>query len=160
MGGVVGCLLAAAAVADCTTARSDLGTSVSSCYLALPTATKAVHMHGHLLGVQEFTVGSLQRQAPGFYRELAPDAAPGRRICVVAFSGTFDASSVSEPRGRPSGQLAVVVSTTPGNHLLGTVILAQAAPAVRPSTRWMSGLWSVCSPSMRTGVRRSVTWWL
>ncbi len=123
VGGVVGCLLVAATVADCTTARSDLGTSVSSCYHALPTATKAVHMRGHLLGVQEFTVGALQRQAPSLYRELAAHAAPGKRLCVVAFSGAFDSSSVSDARGRPSGKLAVVVSTTPGNQLLGTIIL-------------------------------------
>ncbi len=118
-----GCLLAAAVLADCTTARSDLGTSVSSCYHALPTATRAVHSRGHLLGVQEFTVGALQRKAPGLYRELAPHAAPGKRICVVAFSGSFDASSVSDARGNRSGRLAVVVSTTPENQLLGTVIL-------------------------------------
>lgn len=123
VGGVVGCLLVAAFLADCTTARSDLGTSVSSCYHALPTATKAVHRRGHLLGVQEFTVGSLRREAPDLSQELAAQAASDRRICVVAFSGTFDASSVSAPRGQQSGKLAVVVTTTPGNHLLGTVIL-------------------------------------
>lgn len=126
VGGLVGCLLAAAFLADCTTARSDLGTSVSSCYHALPTATEAVHRRGHLLGVQEFTVGSLRRQAPSLSRELAASAASGRRMCVVAFSGTFDASSVSAPRGHQSGHLAVVVTTTPGNHLLGTIILPRA----------------------------------
>ncbi len=123
VGGIVGCLLVAATVADCTTARSDLGTSVSSCYHALPAATKAVRMHGHLLGVQELTVGTLRRQAPGLYGDLAEHPSSGVRICVVAFSGTFDASSVSAASGLPSGHLAVVVSTTPGNHLLGTVIL-------------------------------------
>jgi hypothetical protein len=110
-------------VADCTTARSDLGTSVSSCYHALPTATKAIRMHGHLLGVQEFTLGTLQRQAPGLYRDLAAHPSLGQRICVVAFSGTFDAAAVADARGLQSGRLAVVVSTTPENRLLGTVIL-------------------------------------
>jgi hypothetical protein len=126
VGGVVSCLLAAAFLADCTTARSDLGTSVSSSYHALPTATKAVKMRGHLLGVQEFTVGSLRRQATNLSQDLATSTASGKRICVVAFSGTFDASSVSVPRGDSSGHLAVVVTTTPGNHLLGTVILPRA----------------------------------
>jgi hypothetical protein len=120
---LVGCLLAAATVADCTTARSDLGTSVNECYHALPAATKAIRMHGHLLEVQELTLGALRRQAPGVYRDLAAHPAAGKHICVVAFSGRFDASSVSDARGRPSGQLAVVVSTTPGNEVLGTVIL-------------------------------------
>ena len=43
-----------------------------------------------------------------------------------ADTGNFTAASVSDPRGRSSGKLAVVVSTTPGNHLLGTVIFTKA----------------------------------
>ncbi len=123
LGVIVGCLLAAGTVADCTTARSDLGTSVSSCYHALPAATKAVDRHGHLLGVLQLTVGTLQREAPGLYMDLSAHPSAGKKICVVAFGGTFDASSVSDPRGLQSGRLAVVVSTTPDNHPLGTVIL-------------------------------------
>jgi hypothetical protein len=123
--GALGCVVAATVVAGCTTARSDLGTSVGSCYLALPTATKAVDGHGHLLGVQQFTVGWLRRHAPDLYRELAVNQGDNKRICVVAFSGRFDARSVTRARGLPSGQLAVVLSTTPGNHLLGTVIFAK-----------------------------------
>jgi hypothetical protein len=125
MGRIIACLVMATVVAGCTTARSDLGTSVSACYLALPTATKAVDGHGHLLGVQEFTIGSLQRRAPNLYGELATHPSMDKRICVVAFGGTFDKSSVTEGRGRENGHLAVVVSTSPGNHLLGTVILAR-----------------------------------
>jgi hypothetical protein len=117
-----GLLLVAAVVTGCTTARSDLGTSAGSCYLALPTATKAVGGEGHLLGVQPFTLDSLRRQAPDLYRELPTGYAASTRLCVVAFSGRFDAASVSDARGRSSGDLAVVVSTTSGNHLLGTVI--------------------------------------
>lgn len=124
VGGLVGCLLVATLVADCTTARSDLGTSVSSCYLALPTATEAVGSHGHLLGVQRFTVGALKQRAPVLYRDLATHPPSSEGVCVVAFSGTFRASGVTDARGRPSGRLAVVVSTTPGNHVLGTVIFA------------------------------------
>jgi len=121
----IGCVLVATVVTGCTTARSDLGTSVGSCYLALPTASKAVHESGHLLGVQQFTVGWLQRHAPALYRELVTGQAPSKRVCVVAFSGRFEAASVSGPHGLPSGQLAVVVLVNPGNHLLGTVIFAK-----------------------------------
>jgi len=32
---------------------------------------------------------------------------------------------VADARGRSSGRLAVVVSTTSGNHLLGTIIFAK-----------------------------------
>jgi len=32
---------------------------------------------------------------------------------------------VSKPLGHPSGTLAVAVVTTPGNHLLGTLVLSK-----------------------------------
>jgi hypothetical protein len=115
----------ATVVAGCTTARSDLGSSDSSCYHALPTAFTAIHRKGHLLEVQQLTMGTLQRQAPHLYRDLKTQSSSNKRICVIAFSGTFDSGSVSLPKGRHSGRLAVVVSTTPENHLLGTVILAR-----------------------------------
>ncbi len=124
-GRIVGCLLVATVVAGCTTARSDLGSSAISCYHALPTANKAIHGKGHLLEVQQLTMGTLQRKAPRLYGDLKTQSPSSMRICVVAYSGTFDSSSVSLPRGRHSGRLAVVVSTTPDNHLLGTVILAR-----------------------------------
>jgi hypothetical protein len=123
--GALCCVVAATVGAGCTTARSDLGTSVGSCYLALPTATRAVHGHGHLLGVQQFTVGWLHRHAPALYREVATSQAADKRICVVAFSGRFRAGSVTRARGLSSGQLAVVLSTAAGNHVLGTVIFAK-----------------------------------
>jgi hypothetical protein len=124
-GRVVLCLLVATVVTGCTTARSDLASSDSSCYHALPTANKAIHRKGHLLEVQQLTIGMLQRQAPDLYRDLATQAPVTKRICVVAFSGTFEASSVSLPKGRHSGRLAVVVSTSPDNHLLGTVLFSR-----------------------------------
>jgi hypothetical protein len=121
-GGAVGLLVAAAVVTGCTTARSDLSTSAGPCYLALPTATKAVDGEGHLLGVQRVTVDVLRREAPDLYREVPRSYAASTRLCVVAFSGQFDAASVAGAGGRPSGRLAVVISTASGNHLLGTVI--------------------------------------
>ena len=122
---LAGALLAAAVLAGCTTARSDLGTSVSSCFRALPTATRAVDGHGHLLGVQKFTVAALQRQAPDLSRQLVITRAASKRICIVAFSGNFLAASVTHPYGLTTGRLAVVVSTWPGTHVLGTVIYPQ-----------------------------------
>src|ERR1019366_2445376 len=77
---------------------------------ALPTATKAVGGHGHLLGVQRFTVGALKQKAPVLYRDLASHPPSSKGVCVVAFGGTFRASEVSDARGRLSGRLAVVVS--------------------------------------------------
>jgi hypothetical protein len=124
--GVAGCALVAGVLAGCTTARSGLGTSDSSCYLALPTATKAVGSHGHLLGVQKFSLSALRKNAPHLLHDLATTASGSETVCIVAFTGNFTAGSVSEPRGRASGRLAVVVSTTPGNHLVGTVIFTKA----------------------------------
>jgi hypothetical protein len=123
--GAFGLLLASAGVTGCTTARSDLGTSAGPCYVALPTATKAVDGEGHLLGVQRVTAESLQRQAPELYQQVPTTYAASTRLCVVAFSGRFDAASVTDASGRPSGGLAVVVSTASGNRLLGTVIFAK-----------------------------------
>jgi hypothetical protein len=123
---VAGCLLAAGALAGCSSARSSLGTSDSACYLALPTATKAVENHGRLVGVHLFKLSALRRQAPKLYRTLAPTGPATERVCVVAFDGHFEQATVSRPLGRTSGRLAVVVSTTPANRLLGTVIFAHA----------------------------------
>jgi len=108
------------------TGAAGLGTSDSSCYLALPTATKAVGSHGHLLGVQKFSLSALRKNAPHLLHDLATKASGSETVCIIAFTGKFTAGSVSEPRGRASGHLAVVVSTTPGNHLVGTVIFTKA----------------------------------
>jgi hypothetical protein len=110
------------AVSGCTTVRSDLGTSDSSCYLALPSAAEAVHAHGHMVGVHRDTLATLRRRAPGLYRQLDTTDHLSQVVCVVAFTGQFTKASVSDPHGRPTGRLAVVVTATPGNHLLGTVI--------------------------------------
>jgi len=124
--GIAGCALTAAVLAGCTTARSSLGTSDSSCYLALPTATKAVGSHGRLLGVQKFSLSALRKNAPHLLHDLATTAPGSETVCLVAFTGNFTAGSISHSRGRSSGHLAVVVSTTPGNHLVGTVIFTKA----------------------------------
>jgi hypothetical protein len=47
-------------------------------------------------------------------------------VCVAAFTGKFTKGEVSKPLGRTAGPLAVVVSTSPGNKLLGTVIFSHA----------------------------------
>jgi hypothetical protein len=120
--GIVTCALSVGALAGCTTARSSLGTSDSACYLALPTATKAVHSHGRLYGVHRYSLSALRRQAPRLLDDLGTKEAGSQAVCVIAFEGTFAAKSVTAPHGQASGRLAVVVSTTPGNHVLGTVI--------------------------------------
>ncbi len=118
-------VLAASLLASCSSARSDLGTTDESCYLALPTAAKAVGGHGHLEGVRKFSFGSLHGMSPRLYGALAHDVTKKQAVCLAAYTGHFSAAKVSKPLGRPSGALAVAVVTTPGNRLLGTVILTK-----------------------------------
>ena len=110
---------------SCSTARSDFGTTDASCYLALPTAAEAVGGHGHLEGVRKYTLGSLRNVAPRLYKRLADDVSKKQGVCIAGYSGHFSASEVSKPLGHPSGTLAVAVVTTPGNKLLGTLILTK-----------------------------------
>jgi hypothetical protein len=120
---LAGCVLVAGFAAGCTSARSNLGTSDSSCYLALPTAAKAVGPHTRLLGVRLLTVADLRHQAPRLSKQLSATGSSTQRVCVLAFSGRFTSTSVSRPHGRPEGQVAVAVLTSPSNKLLGTFIL-------------------------------------
>lgn len=122
---VAGLVVAASLLVSCSSARTDLGTTDESCYLALPTAAKAVGGHGHLEGVRKLTFGNLQTMAPRLYTKLSRQATRKQAICIAGYTGHFTASEVSKPLGRPSGTLAVAVVTTPGNTLLGTLILTK-----------------------------------
>jgi hypothetical protein len=117
--------VAALLLASCSTARTDVGTSDETCYLALPVASKAVGGHAHLAGVRKFTFPGLHGVAPRLSRQFADDVPKGQDVCLAAFTGHFTASTVSKPLGRPSGSLAVAVVTTPANRLLGTLILTK-----------------------------------
>lgn len=122
IGALAACLLLLGVLSGCTTARNNLGTADSSCYLSLPTAAKAVGTHAHLVGVHGFTLGQLRHEQPKLFRVLSTSVAASQHVCVVAYTGTFSRTSVSHPLGRTSGRLAVVVATFPSDHLLGTVI--------------------------------------
>ncbi len=122
---VAGLVLASGLLASCSAARSDVGTSNESCYLALPTATRAVEGQGHLTGVRRYTLSALRSMAPRLYGRLADDVPPGHAVCVVAYTGQFDAAHVAKPLGRASGHVAVVVVAIPGQQLLGTLILTK-----------------------------------
>ncbi len=123
--GVAGLLLAASLLTACSAARTGQGTTDESCYLALPTAAKAVGSHAHLAGVRKFTLGGLHTVAPRLYGHLTADVPKGQSVCLAAYTGHFAASAVSKPFGRQVGTVAVVVVTTPANHLLGTLVLTK-----------------------------------
>ncbi len=117
------CALLAALLFGCTAARSNLGTSDSACYLALPAATKAVGSHGRLLGVRLMSLKALSQKSPHLFKSSLDEHPSRQRVCVIAFVGKFTSISVSKPLGRPSGRLAVVALEAPSNQLLGTAIL-------------------------------------
>lgn len=118
----------AGVLGGCAAARSELGTASSNCYIGLPEGVAAVHHHGRLSGVRLVTVASLERRAPLLYQ--AARQAPGAKaaqVCLVAFTGTFDAAGVEHPIGRPAGHLAVVELEYPSKRLLGTLLVRHAS---------------------------------
>ncbi len=122
-GGLAACLVAGCMLVGCSSAHSDLGTSDSPCYQALPAASRAVHGRGALAGVELLTLAALHHRAPKPFSSLTGSRRPSDRVCAIEFTGTFVASSVARPLGSPRGRLAVVVLDTPSNRLLGTVLL-------------------------------------
>jgi hypothetical protein len=123
---LVAVALALCLLAGCTAARNSLGTSDSSCYLALPAAKHAVGPHGKFIGVHQFTLSSLRQKVPKLFHVLTAVKPTSQRVCIIEFVGSFTQASVNKPLGKTSGQLAVVVSEAPSNRLLGTVIFHHA----------------------------------
>ncbi len=122
---LVGLVMAASLLTACSSARTDLGTTDESCYLALPTAAKAVGAHEHLAGVRKYSLSGLRGFAPRLYGRLVDHVPKGRSVCLAAYTGHFSSSSVAKPLGRAAGTLAVAVVTIPGDDLLGTLILTK-----------------------------------
>ena len=115
--------LSATVLTGCTSARTNQGTADESCYLALPTAQKAVGGKGHLAGVRKVSLNTLRGMAPRLYGHLSDDVPGHQAVCLAAYRGHFTQDEVQKPLGRQSGPLAVAVVTTPGNKVLGTLIL-------------------------------------
>jgi hypothetical protein len=126
MAGIAGCCLATCLLADCTAARSELGTTDSPCYLALPAATAAAGPHSRLVGVHLLRLDALGQRSRRLFDALPVRGTPRQRVCVIGFSGSFTKASVTRPYGRESGHLAVVVLDNPSNQLIGTVIFDRA----------------------------------
>jgi hypothetical protein len=112
--------LAGLGLTGCATVHESLGTSDAPCYVALPTASQAVHGRVHLDGVRLLPVSAVR----GTQLELSLGRAgvDTGRVCLIAFSGQFTAASVSHPSGKPAGTVAVVVLTYPGGRLIATVL--------------------------------------
>lgn len=122
---VAGLLLAGSVFACCSAARTDVGTADESCYLALPTAAHAVGQHSHFIGVRKYSVSSLKAMAPRLYGHMTKTVGPKQSVCLAAYTGHFTSYTVEKPLGRPAGTLAVAVVKSPGNELVGTLILTK-----------------------------------
>ncbi|MGH9044891.1 MAG: hypothetical protein ACRDVP_08700 [Acidimicrobiales bacterium] len=117
---LAGVLCACSILAGCSALHENLGTSDAPCYVALPTANKAVQRAGHLDGVKLFRVDSVPSHLRDRIRaRLHPGAA---RVCLVAFMGHFSPDEVSLPAGRTEGTFAVVVLSYPSGKLIETLL--------------------------------------
>ncbi len=124
--GLASCALAACLLSDCTAARTELGTSDSSCYLALPAATAAIGSRGRLLGVHLMRLSTVKQKYVRLFDALPVQPTSRQQVCVIGFAGQFTRASVARPYGHQSGHLAVVVLAAPSNQLIGTVIFDRA----------------------------------
>ncbi|HUA95059.1 MAG TPA: hypothetical protein VMB82_05980 [Acidimicrobiales bacterium] len=108
----------------CTAVRNDLGTAQSQCYVAIPAATAAIHAQKHLKGVALVGLGSLRNLDHQLYRAAVETSGrPSASVCLVAFTGHFQADQVTAPVGQPSGRLAVVALRYPDNRVLATLLV-------------------------------------
>lgn len=110
-------------LASCSSVRNDLGTGNSSCYMALPAASAAVHHRGHLHGVRLESTTALRTRAPLLYQ--AATAEDQHSVCLVAFTGRFTRAEVLRPAGQATGDLAVVELGYPDHRVLQTLLFTR-----------------------------------
>ena len=122
-------VVATAGLSACGTGRNVLGTSTSPCFVALPTAKRAVHGHGSLAGVRLVDTARLTGASGRPLRRLLGmlPARPPRDVCVVAYAGKFTLGQVERPTGRPpssgTGRYAIVFVGFSKSNLLGTFVV-------------------------------------
>ncbi|MGH8980655.1 MAG: hypothetical protein ACRDWE_06495 [Acidimicrobiales bacterium] len=124
--GMVAVAVAAGVLASCASARSELGTADSNCYVDVAAALHAVHHEGRLHGVRLVSVASLERRAPLLYLAAHRAARHSTQVCLVAFQGAFTAARVASATGDPSGDFAVVELGYPDRRLLATLLVPTA----------------------------------
>jgi len=121
-----------AGTGGCGAGRNILGTNTGPCFMALPTARRAVEARGKLAGVRLVDIPRLT-SAPGdravrALLDLIAVPLP-RDVCLVAYAGSFTLSQVEQPTGLllpgpgGAGQYAIAVVTAPTSVLLGTFVV-------------------------------------
>jgi hypothetical protein len=125
---VILCLVSAATLFGCTSARNTLGTNASPCFQALVIAANAVHHKGSFAGVHLLSFSKIGSDAHIQSVLSARAGTTVHNVCVVSYKGTFRVDDVERPLGRPPvggvGHYAIVIVSQPQNHLLGTVVRA------------------------------------
>lgn len=116
----VGLVLCVAALGGCASAHNALGTGSSPCFQALPSATKAVHNKGRLVGVRRVSLAELRR--PTTTSSSQPPDQSNRAVCVVAFQGKFMPGDVDHVTAQRSGSYAVVVVGEHGGQPLHAIV--------------------------------------
>ncbi len=126
---IVGVLAMVAGLsAACTSARDTLGTNSSPCFEALPVAKAAVHGRGTFAGTRLLSAATVAKHQRMFQAITGRAHVRVRDVCLVSYTGTFDALDVNAllraPPNGGVGHFAVVVVSRNTNKLLGTFILA------------------------------------
>jgi hypothetical protein len=119
----------AAALGACGAGRDVLGTNAGPCFMALPTAKRAVGGRGSLAGIRLVDVSRFTaRNGRAMYDLLSLlPVRPAHDVCLVAYTGSFTPGQVEQPLGPPPsggmGRYAIAVVTTPKPGLLGTFVV-------------------------------------
>lgn len=130
----VGCLVVAAMLAGCTSARNTLGTNSSQCYKAVAVTSDAVHDRGTFVGIRLLSARQVSRyhHLEVLLRARAPAV---KTVCVAAYHGSYRLDQVQMPFGaQPAnggGPIAIVVVSTPQNKLIGTIVLSRIPLPIR-----------------------------
>jgi hypothetical protein len=118
----VGLALGVVALGGCASAHNSLGTGSSACFQALPSATKAVHSKGRLLGVRRVALSQLRRPPTTPPTQANQPNQSNRSVCVVAFQGKYAPGDVDHETMPRSGNYAVVVVGEHGGQPLRAIV--------------------------------------
>jgi len=118
---------AALVLSGCGGRGAVLGTTSSACFHALPPAVASLHRPGRLIGVRLVDTGRLRDPA------VRAALAPRRKLCLVAFSGSFSPADVEQPIDQRSGNFVMVAVRPDGSAVLASLIVTRLPLAFRHS---------------------------
>jgi hypothetical protein len=124
---VAAVVAAALSLSGCGGRGAGLGTTSSACFHALPPAVASLHHPGHLIGVRLVDTGRLRDPA------LRAVLAPRRKLCLVAFSGSFAPADVERPIDQRNGNFVMVAVRPDGSAVLASLIVTRLPLGFRHS---------------------------